>query len=58
MDFVLDILQRVGWCIQWKKTELVPTTRLLHLGFIVDTIVMQYSLLQAKWDVIHTAKSS
>ena len=55
MDFVLDILQRVGWRIQWKKTELVPTTRLLHLGFVVDSVLMQYSLLPAKWTVIHTA---
>ena len=44
MTFVLDILQRVGWRIQWKKTVLVPTTRLLHLGFDVDSVLMQSCL--------------
>ena len=44
MTFVLDILRRVGWRIQWKKTVLVPTTPLLHLGFVVDSVLMQSCL--------------
>ena len=50
LQFVLDILQRVGWRIQWKKTVLVPTQQLLHLGFLIDSVAMRYSLPLAKWD--------
>ena len=48
LHFVLDVLQRVGWCIQWKKTILVPTQQLLHLGFLIDSVSMRYSLPLAK----------
>ena len=29
---------------------LVPTQQLLHLGFLVDSLSMQYSLPLVKWD--------
>ena len=52
MVFVLDILQRVGWHIQWKKTVLSPTQSLLYQGFITDSIQMKYILPAEKWEKI------
>jgi len=48
--FVLSVLQRLGWRIQWKKTVSDPTTSLLHLGFVTDSVQMTYSLPAEKWD--------
>ena len=52
MAFVLDILQRVGWHIQWKKTVVQPTQSLLYQGFVTDSVAMAYFLPQEKWEKI------
>ena len=44
-QFVLYIMQRAGWTIQWKKTSSVP---LLYLSLVTDTIVMKYFTLDYK----------
>ena len=44
MNFTLQVLQLAGWKIRWKKTVLVPTQRLLDLGFITDSVSMTYSI--------------
>ena len=48
----LLVLQLSGWNIQWKKCSLVPTQKLSHLGFITDTVAMQYSVDPAKIRVL------
>jgi hypothetical protein len=45
----LHILQLAGWKVQWKKTISMPTTSLVHLGFITDTLRMEYSIKPEKW---------
>jgi hypothetical protein len=57
MNFTLQVLQLAGWKIQWKKTVLVPTQRLLHLGFITDSVSMTYSITDAKWTTVQLALS-
>ena len=52
MTFVLDILQRVGWHIQWKKTVTQPTQSLLYQGFVTDSVAMVYLLPKEKWEKI------
>ncbi len=44
MQFTLLVLQLAGWKVQWKKTTLIPNNRLLHLGFITDSVQMTYSV--------------
>jgi hypothetical protein len=55
MNFTLQVLQLAGWKIQWKKTVLVPTQRLLHLGFVTDSVSMTYSITDAKWTTVQLA---
>jgi hypothetical protein len=47
--FTLHVSQLAGWRVQWKKTMIHPTTRLLHLGFITDSVTMTYSITPDKW---------
>ena len=51
-DLSLIVLQLSSWNIQWKKCSLVPTQKLSHLGFITDTVAMQYSVDPAKIRVL------
>jgi len=53
--FVVDVLQRVGWHIQFKKSVLVPTQKLLYLGFLTDSVLMRYVLPDEKWSCIKLA---
>ena len=39
----LMVLQLAGWNIQWTKTVVLPVQSLYHLGFVTNTISMQYS---------------
>ncbi len=52
MQFTLLVLQLAGWKVQWKKTTLIPTERLLHLGFITDSVQMTYSVTPEKWEAV------
>jgi hypothetical protein len=40
--FVLQVMQLSGWNIQWSKTRGEASQRLLHLGFVTDTVKMEY----------------
>jgi hypothetical protein len=55
MQFTLLVLQLAGWRVQWKKTTLIPTNRLLHLGFITDSVQMAYSITPEKWETVRLA---
>ena len=44
----LDLLQRLGFHINWKKSVLVPQRRLEYLGVVVDLVEMNFSLPQDK----------
>jgi hypothetical protein len=38
---VLEIFRLAGWTIQWEKTVMIPTQKLLYQGFITDTASMR-----------------
>jgi hypothetical protein len=56
--FLLHTLQLAGWKIQWKKTVLTPSTSLLHLGFITDSVAMRYFITPEKWNGVRLSLSS
>lgn len=58
MKFTLHVLQLAGWRIQWKKTTLVPTQRLLHLGFVTDSSAMRYYIKPQKWTGVQQSVTS
>ena len=33
----------LGWSLNWKKSDFIPTQRTTHLGFIVDSVAMTVS---------------
>ena len=48
----LMVLQLAGWNIQWTKTVVLPVQSLYHLGFVTNTISMQYSTPPEKLKVL------
>jgi hypothetical protein len=44
--------------MQWKKTVLTPSTSLLHLGFITDSVAMRYFITPEKWSGVRLSLSS
>ena len=44
----IDLLQRLGFEINWEKSSLFPTRRLEYLGVIIDLEAMTFSLPQEK----------
>ena len=44
----IDLLQRLGFEINWKKSSLAPSKRLEYLGIIIDLEAMTFSLPQEK----------
>jgi hypothetical protein len=50
--FVIHVLQLAGWRIQWKKTIVTPSTSLLHLGFVTDSLLMKYFITPDKWTAV------
>jgi Reverse transcriptase (RNA-dependent DNA polymerase) len=52
--FALHVLHLAGWKVQWKKTQINPTTSLLHLGFVTDSVSMTYSITADKWTSFST----
>ena len=44
----IDLLQRLGFHINWKKSVQVPSRRLEYLGVIIDLVDMTFSLPQEK----------
>ncbi len=57
-NFLLLVLQLAGWKIQWKKTVLTPSTSLLHLGFITDSVAMRYFITPEKWNGVRLSLSA
>ena len=51
-QFVLHVLQLCGWNIQYKKTSTEASQRLLHLGFVTDSVEMRYFLPEEKENVV------
>gem|GEM_PF-3893740 len=52
MKLSLMVLQLSGWNIQWSKTSLSPTQTLYYLGFMTDTVKMQYFTPPEKIELI------
>ena len=45
---VLELLQSLGWLINWDKSVLQPTQKLVYLGIEVDSAEMTFSLPEEK----------
>ncbi|EIE88314.1 hypothetical protein RO3G_13025 [Rhizopus delemar RA 99-880] len=45
---VVNLLQQLGWLINFKKSVLTPTQQLKHLGFVLNTKTMTASLPMKK----------
>ena len=48
----IDLLQRLGFHIKWKKSVLVPQKRLEYLGVMIDLEAMSFSLPREKIDKV------
>ena len=51
-SFLRDLLQSLGFVINVNKSQLFPVTRIVYLGFIIDTVSMTLSLPDEKVDKI------
>ena len=55
---VLDLLQSLGFLINWKKSNLAPSQRFLFLGLLWDSTLGQICLPQDKlWNLQRLARS-
>ena len=52
LSFLRNLLQSLGFVIIVSKFQLIPVTRIVYLGFIIDTISMTLSLPDEKVDKI------
>lgn len=48
IDIVIDLLQSLGFLINWEKSIIVPTQTIEHLGLIVDSTDPSFSLPDCK----------
>ena len=53
LSFLRDLLQSLGFVINVNKSQLIPVTRIVYLGFLIDTISMTLSLPDEKVDKIY-----
>ena len=37
------LLMVLGWSLNWKKSDFIPTQRTTHLGFVLDSVAMTVS---------------
>ena len=44
LDYSIEFLTNLGFIINYKKSNLIPSKQLLHLGFVLDTSLMCISL--------------
>ena len=49
-DVMVTLFQKVGFVINMKKSHLVPSHRIIYLGFIIDSIQMKVFISQEKLD--------
>ena len=47
-EFVISVLQNLGFVINWTKSALVPTKSIVYLGLIVDSNFLTFSLPEDK----------
>ena len=45
---VVDIFQKCGFLVNFKKSQLIPTQQIEFLGFIIDSVQFTISLTQKK----------
>ena len=53
----LELLESLGFVVNRQKSSLVPTTKIKHLGFIIDSVDMTVSLPQDKLDRLVASSS-
>ena len=39
-----ELLESLGFVVNWEKSSLIPSTKITHLGFVIDTFSMSVSL--------------
>ena len=42
------VLESLGFVVNDKKSSMIPTTRITHLGFVIDSVTMRVSLPEEK----------
>ncbi|XP_040294193.1 uncharacterized protein LOC121005490 [Bufo bufo] len=55
LGLVLDHLQSLGWLINWKKSDLIPSKRKVFLGITLDTVSQRSFLPPQKIVKLQTA---
>ena len=48
IDMTIDVFQKCGFTINWKKSVLIPTQKLVFLGLVIDTVCFTVSLMDEK----------
>lgn len=48
VKMVIMVFSLAGFCINWEKSTLIPSTRIEHLGFIIDSMEMTISITNQK----------
>ena len=51
-DFVINLLQNLGFEINYKKSCLIPETKVTYLGFIIDSETMSIHTPNSKVEKI------
>ena len=49
LQITIELLINLGFSINWKKSNLIPSQILMHLGFIWNSIDLSISLPEQKW---------
>ena len=58
-QIVILVLLCLGWELNWEKSSLIPSNKLTHLGFEIDTVSMTASCPVAKIDrLVEMAKKA
>jgi len=53
----LNLLERLGFIINWNKSRLEPARQCLFLGFVIDSKSMKISISNKKQDAVHKTLS-
>ena len=57
-DTVVNLLQEVGFVINFEKSSLIPSQQKVYLGFLIDTILMKVFVTQEKLEILLKALQS
>ena len=57
-DTIVNLLQEVGFVINFEKSSLIPSQQKVYLGFLIDTVLMKVFVTQEKLEaLLHSLQS-